>query len=76
MKQSLESLDCVVEVKSSGMLVHVPSFRMDLRIEADIAEEIGRLYGFHNIPTKPLSRSRSEERRVGKECRSRWSPYH
>ena len=21
-------------------------------------------------------RSRSEERRVGKECRSRWSPYH
>ena len=29
---------------------------------------------------KPLNhyqkRSRSEERRVGKECRSRWSPYH
>ena len=23
-----------------------------------------------------LLRSRSEERRVGKECRSRWSPYH
>src|SRR2546429_5753367 len=22
------------------------------------------------------SRERSEERRVGKECRSRWSPYH
>ena len=22
------------------------------------------------------SSSRSEERRVGKECRSRWSPYH
>jgi len=21
-------------------------------------------------------RNRSEERRVGKECRSRWSPYH
>ena len=21
-------------------------------------------------------KSRSEERRVGKECRSRWSPYH
>ena len=25
------------------------------------------------IPTEDL---RSEERRVGKECRSRWSPYH
>ena len=23
-----------------------------------------------------LERMRSEERRVGKECRSRWSPYH
>ena len=23
-----------------------------------------------------LYRLRSEERRVGKECRSRWSPYH
>ena len=24
----------------------------------------------------PQVKSRSEERRVGKECRSRWSPYH
>ena len=24
----------------------------------------------------PTTSSRSEERRVGKECRSRWSPYH
>src|SRR5688572_31780961 len=24
----------------------------------------------------PLRAERSEERRVGKECRSRWSPYH
>ena len=23
-----------------------------------------------------LKKGRSEERRVGKECRSRWSPYH
>src|SRR3712207_8535051 len=26
-----------------------------------------------SIPSNPV---RSEERRVGKECRSRWSPYH
>ena len=24
----------------------------------------------------PRTKVRSEERRVGKECRSRWSPYH
>ena len=28
------------------------------------------------IPSAPPITSRSEERRVGKECRSRWSPYH
>ena len=27
-------------------------------------------------PTITNDSSRSEERRVGKECRSRWSPYH
>ena len=26
--------------------------------------------------SRQLFISRSEERRVGKECRSRWSPYH
>ena len=28
------------------------------------------------IQPKISDLSRSEERRVGKECRSRWSPYH
>src|SRR2546430_5890570 len=27
-------------------------------------------------PSTPPRPNRSEERRVGKECRSRWSPYH
>ena len=25
---------------------------------------------------RAIGKTRSEERRVGKECRSRWSPYH
>ena len=32
--------------------------------------------GIHLWITGRMTRSRSEERRVGKECRSRWSPYH
>ena len=38
--------------------------------------------GFYNrlaqkmFKTPEVSLCRSEERRVGKECRSRWSPYH
>ena len=29
-----------------------------------------------NLYTTAVTDDRSEERRVGKECRSRWSPYH
>src|SRR5258706_8302956 len=28
------------------------------------------------VPMSSTGAARSEERRVGKECRSRWSPYH
>jgi len=31
---------------------------------------------YRNTKLGQLKRARSEERRVGKECRSRWSPYH
>ena len=34
-----------------------------------------RRYGYGGYKYMP-GRWRSEERRVGKECRSRWSPYH
>ena len=36
---------------------------------------ISQLYKLHLAEGTPLA-LRSEERRVGKECRSRWSPYH
>ena len=43
--------------------------------ERERAQEPSRRFaGWSVDPT--TSRSRSEERRVGKECRSRWSPYH
>ena len=29
-----------------------------------------------NVSAGTIKAIRSEERRVGKECRSRWSPYH
>ena len=48
--------------------------------DRDIFEaHIGNLNGFFKLPHDVeiiIADSRSEERRVGKECRSRWSPYH
>ena len=48
-------------------------------IHAEVFDDnsmIVRINGVNNVLTKVASASRSEERRVGKECRSRWSPYH
>ena len=41
--------------------------------------EFNEILGFYGLAywyTWQVSILRSEERRVGKECRSRWSPYH
>ena len=35
-----------------------------------------RIPDFRAVNTRGVDEKRSEERRVGKECRSRWSPYH
>ena len=51
---------------------------MDERTVITIGREFGS--GGHEIGMKLAEKlgikCRSEERRVGKECRSRWSPYH
>src|SRR3712207_9424667 len=39
-------------------------------VNGDIAEEV------IGLDAEDQAEIRSEERRVGKECRSRWSPYH
>src|SRR5690348_17661294 len=37
---------------------------------------IALTFAQNGINSNTLPQIRSEERRVGKECRSRWSPYH
>lgn len=40
-----------LEIPVEGRTIQVPSWRPDLNLMADIAEEVGRLYGYNNIPT-------------------------
>ena len=46
----------------------------------DVASAYAAIVAKHKIENssdgKKVEKARSEERRVGKECRSRWSPYH
>ena len=37
---------------------------------------VGHFAATESLGRSGLQDARSEERRVGKECRSRWSPYH
>lgn len=49
----LESLDIKVKEKEGKLFCTVPTFRRDISIEADLIEEVGRLYGLNNIkPTE------------------------
>ncbi len=38
------------KLTKEGWLINVPSYRFDISIEADLIEEIGRIYGYNNLP--------------------------
>ena len=48
------------------------------KASAEVVEATHRgiLTGLEAAGVEAVGEVRSEERRVGKECRSRWSPYH
>ena len=51
------------------------NFRFEI-VRADTTKWISGYYIIRIYDTSGTPVMRSEERRVGKECRSRWSPYH
>ena len=42
----------------------------------ELADKYDKVYAAVGVHPEDVGNLRSEERRVGKECRSRWSPYH
>lgn len=68
-----------LEIDVDGRTIHVPSWRPDLVQTADIAEEVGRLFGYNEIPTTAFKGVAVEggytgtmvlENRTGTLCRS------
>ena len=47
----------LLEIEVEGDTIKVPSFRPDLNLMADIAEEVGRSYGYNEIPTTSFKTS-------------------
>ena len=68
----------LLEIEVEGDTIHVPSFRPDLNLMADIAEEIGRSFGYNEIPTTAFKTSTQGgyapimlvENTAGQLCRS------
>ena len=68
----------LLEIGVEGDTIYVPSFRPDLNLMADIAEEVGRSYGYNNIPTTAFQTSTQGgyapemvfESKAGQVCRS------
>ncbi len=40
----------VLEQDEAGWLFAIPSYRFDIAIEPDLIEEVGRIYGYNNLP--------------------------
>src|SRR5699024_3863759 len=66
MASYLESLDMEVEI-GDDLKIKVPTFRQDLQIAEDIAEEVARLYGYDKIPSTMMSGITVEGKRTYKQ---------
>src|SRR3712207_2742883 len=64
-------LAAIVICAIAGILIGLPT----LRLRGDYIAIVTLAFG-EIIRVVAINGERSEERRVGKECRSRWSPYH
>ncbi|MBV1910495.1 MAG: phenylalanine--tRNA ligase subunit beta [Kangiellaceae bacterium] len=48
----LTRLGMVLEEQPDGWLVNIPSGRFDISIEADLIEELVRVFGYNNVPSR------------------------
>lgn len=51
MKDYLDRLELKTEIEGNNLVITVPTFRGDINIREDVAEEIARIYGYNNVPT-------------------------
>ena len=79
---SLKKISLKDIAEAAGVSTALVSFvlngkKKEYRVGEETAQRILKIANEMNYQPNLAAKSlRSEERRVGKECRSRWSPYH
>ena len=61
MKKALDAVDLKTEIDGDTLKITVPTFRIDIAIKQDIAEEVARIYGYDKIPTTIVEVTPSRE---------------
>ncbi len=61
MKKYLDLLELKTEINGDNLDITIPTFRIDIGIKEDIAEEVARIYGYDKIPTTIYSASTGRE---------------
>jgi phenylalanyl-tRNA synthetase beta chain len=56
-KKILTSLDFKVGGSGKNIIVEIPTFRIDVKTQEDLIEEIGRIYGYEKIKPQPIIES-------------------
>ena len=67
MKRCLDSLDLKTTINGDTLEILVPTFRIDVDIREDVAEEVARIYGYNNIPATLISTSTEKEAKDKKQ---------
>ncbi len=66
MVKYLENLEFTVD--TAAMTVSAPTFRPDIESEADVAEEVARMYGYDKIPSTLLSGEATKGGKNARQC--------
>jgi len=69
MKIYLDRLELASQINGDLLIIQVPTFRGDINIREDVAEEVARIYGYDNIPStipncRTLKSGKSEKQKL------------
>ncbi|WP_446897582.1 phenylalanine--tRNA ligase subunit beta [Clostridium sp. LBM24168] len=67
MAEDLDRLELKTKIKGDMLKIYVPTFRSDINIKEDVAEEVARMYGYDKIPSTIIESVNTRGGKSGKQ---------